>query len=126
MPFAAAEFVRVAVEFFGQFHHFEHGLDAFFPLCLFLVAGGAENEVQVLSDGAVCQELEVLEYDAHLLAEVGHLAAFHLFEVIAEHAAFSGAKGQFGIKRFQDGALSCADFSDKIDKLSFIDGEADV
>ena len=59
--FAAAEFVWVTVELFGQFHLFEHGLDAFFPLCLFLVAGGAENEVEVLPDGAVCQELEVLE-----------------------------------------------------------------
>ena len=75
------------------------------------------------------EQLEVLEDDAHLLAQGGNLLVAYLREVASEHYSLVGlvvVDIDLAIHRLQERTLARAHLSDDIDELAFAGVEVDV
>ena len=55
-----------AAGFVVHSHSFQHLMDALVDLVMLLPASRLEHELQILIDGTVCEQLEILEDDTHL------------------------------------------------------------
>ena len=71
---SARELEDVVVHLVCKPNHLEHLLDALLPLGSLFPVGGTQHEVEVLPDGSVRQELEILEHYSHLPSQHGMLA----------------------------------------------------
>ena len=66
-------------------HGIENSVDALVALLPLAPACRLEHKLQVLLHGAVVKKLEVLEYDAHLLAQRGHRLALDVVDVVSQY-----------------------------------------
>ena len=83
-----------------------------------LPAGGAEDEPEVVVYGSFHQQLEVLEHDAYLPAQIGDLPVFQFSQV--ETADYGIALGHriFPDNGTDDGGLAAAHFADDVYEFS--------
>ena len=126
---ASRELRRHLVALVEHAHVGEHFVDALVDGLFVAPTRSPEHEAQVLIDRVVVQELEVLEDDAHLLAQGGNLLAAYLREVATEHLCLVGlvfVDVYLAIHRLQERALSRAHLSDDVDELTLAGVEVDV
>jgi hypothetical protein len=95
--FTTREGVGHAVALILHPHLGQHLRDAFIDLFLRAPAGGSEHEAKVLLDGAVSQQLKVLEDDAQPATQVGHATALHVTEVKVQDVGLAVRDGQLGV-----------------------------
>jgi hypothetical protein len=125
LPLAAGELVRIGARLVRQPHLREHAVGA-------RRDGGAlgsrhlQREGDVLLGGAVAQEAEVLEDDAHLAAQHGDVALADELgrEAGDAHLAPGGCLGH--LDEAEDGALPGAGVPGEEDQLAFVDVERHV
>ena len=122
---AAGELVREVVHALGEADEAEHlghlGLDDRLGL-----ADALEGKGDVLVDGLVRQELEVLVDGADLATKIRDLLVAHLGEVLSGHDDLTGAGLQLARDEAQKRRLAGARVTDDEHELAGVDVEADV
>ena len=103
---ASAQFVGKAVQLVRQPYLVEHTGDALPAFGLPLMSGGPKDEVEILGDGAVGQQLEVLKDDAGLAPQLRYAPLLHLGEVVAQDFACASAQRQLGVEGFEYGTFA--------------------
>lgn len=119
--FATGELVRPSVGARFHAHKREQFADTRLPLRLLSPPYGAENEVEIVIDGTLGEQAEVLKDDAYLAAQQGQMARFQTVEVEVEHPGFalSGGDG-FSIDDFEERTLSGSHNAGEVDKLALV------
>ena len=115
---AAGKLVGHLVGLGGHAHVVQHFRDAGVDEAAVFPAGGAEHEFQVLLYAAVREQLEILEYHAHLAAQVGDVLGFDAVEPIAADFAFSLQEPVFRRYGTDDGCLAGTDLSYHVHEVS--------
>ena len=88
---------------------------------------GFQHEVEVTVDGAVAQQLEVLEDDSHLAAQLGNILAVQLGDVLVQYDSLDGALYvHLEVDGLQQRALACSHTSNQVDELSLCHVEVDI
>jgi hypothetical protein len=94
-----------------------------------VVAGLADHlrrDRDVLEDGLVAQQLEVLEHRADLPAQVRHLPPRDLGELLAEGVDLPRRRALLAQDEVEEGRLAGARGADEEDELAALDLEADL
>ena len=101
--------MRHLVDFLNHAHLVEHLFDAFVSILLVFPSGGLEHELEVLAHGAVVEQLEVLEDDAHFLSQGWNVLAADGLQVSAQDFCLVGLalhEVELAVEGFQERALS--------------------
>ena len=99
--------------------------DFFYPpadILFVLPIGRLQDELQVLADGAVVKQLEVLEDDTHFTSQGRYLLAFQfLYSSTEDFGLFRFAFGQIklAIERFQKTAFAGTDLPNDVYEFTF-------
>ena len=96
----------------------QHLADARVDPPLVFPSGRAEDEFEVILDGAVHQQLEILENDAELAPQVGDVFAAQGAQVIPANGPFAGKEVVFGRDGPDDGGLAGADLAHDVDEVA--------
>ena len=115
---ATAQLVRQLVALVAQAYFLQHLLDPLVHPLGIVPTGGLHHELQVLVHRAVREQLEILEHDAQLAAQVGDLAALQHVQVEAADMAFTLCEREVTVERAHQAALACAGAAHQVDELA--------
>lgn len=115
--------------FIALVDHVDLGEDfanAFIHVGFFAPSGSFEYELEVVVDGAVGEELEILEHDAHASSQERDIGGAQIEEVVASDEAGFAFEGEFGVECFEEAGFAAADTAYEVDELSLFDFEVYV
>src|SRR5690606_23481968 len=96
----------------------QHALDLFPDEGLVGPAGSLQHELQVVVDIPVGQQPEILEYDAEVPAQLGHVLPLQLLKVYAGHFAFAFGQVNIPVQGLEQAALATAGLADEVDEIA--------
>ena len=124
---AARQLMGHLVELVEHAHLFQYGLYALSALLAALPAGGLQHKFQIAAHGAVVEQLEVLEDNAHLLAKGRHVLALDVAYVHTQHFGFLRVvMVQLTVDGFQKRALAGSYLAYDIHEVAFFHLEGDI
>ena len=124
---ARMSFGLLRIALVGHIHSLQHLCDALADAVVLLPACGLQHELEVLIHRTVCQQLEVLEHDAHLPSQGGNLLLTDGQQVVTEHHCLVGLVHlQLTVERTHQRGLTRTHTADEVDELSLIDLEVHV
>ena len=125
--FTARELMGITV---GKLFHLDilqHILDALFYLVFLTPSRSTKNKLQVVVNGTVAQQLEILEDNTHLTTQSRDIFTLQPHHIVIQHDSGLGFIDiQFKVERLQQRALTCANTSDDIDELALVNVEVNI
>lgn len=91
-----------------------------------LPTGDLKDKFEVVGDGAVGEELEVLKDDANFASNEGYVLAFECTEVVPHEEGDTVFEGNFAVEGLDKGGFTGADLADEVDELALVEEKADV
>ena len=89
-------------------------------------SGGTEDKLEVAPDGAISEQLKVLEDDAEAAAQSGRVAKADAVQVVSHDGGLATGYGQLGVEGAQETAFARSDTSDDVNKLTAEEREGGV
>ncbi len=89
-------------------------------------SGGTEDKLEVAPNGAISEQLKVLEDDAEAATQSGCVAKADAVQVVSHDGGLATGYGQLGVEGAQETAFARSDTSDDVNKLTAEEREGGV
>ena len=105
----------------------QHLMDALVDLVMLLPTCRLEHELQILIDGTVCEQLEILEDDTHLPSQGRNILPSNGHQITSQYRRLvCFVDIEFAVECSHQGGLTRAYTSYQIDELAFVNLEVHV
>ena len=123
---SARQFERHFIVFVRQSDEIQHVVDSAAYVGFVLPARGFHDITQILEYVAVGEQLQVLEYDADIAAQIRYFPAFQTAQIESCHHALAFEQRYFGIQGLQQRTFAAADATYQLYELAAADFHIDL